>query len=154
MARILVVDDDPGIRELLATVLALAEHQVVGAGCGSEALDRLGVEQFDLVLLDIWLPDLSGYDLLELLRTKPECTETPVIIISGSSDQEGALRGARAGVLDHVPKPFDPDTLLAVVSRALAAPSGMRFVREMRARSADVYSTMLTLCESARTTPL
>lgn len=152
MARILVVDDDASIRELVSAVLSLAEHEIVTAASGAEGLALLTSQPFDLMMLDIAMPDLCGYDVLELVRDDPARAAVPVIVISGRPDLEEGLRDAQAGTLDRVSKPFDIAELTAMVEHVLAStPSNRQQRAAMRARSAEVYGSLLDLCQSART---
>jgi len=93
MATILVVDDEPDIRELITDVLAVAGHKVQTAAHGAEALDMVRQQPFDLALVDIWLPGLNGLDLLAQLRNL--VPKMPVVIITCRPAYETAMRAWR-----------------------------------------------------------
>lgn len=108
--RILVVEDDPGIRTLLSSTLRLSGYEVLGAATGHEALT--GVEQFrpDLLLVDVMLPDLDGYELTRVLRTAN--VTTPVLFLTARAEAADRVTGLRAGGDDYVTKPFNVQELL------------------------------------------
>src|SRR5262249_9653528 len=122
--RVLVVDDDEHLRKLCQTVLQSAGFTTAAAASGLEALARVQIEPFDLILLDVVLPDLSGLEVLQRLRQTPVCAETQGVGVSGRS---GGLRpeelpGLQAvGANDILTKPFKPEQLAA---KAKAARSG------------------------------
>ena len=116
MADVLVVDDDDVIR---ATLLELFEenYQCQVAGTAEEALRKLQAQAFDVVLTDISMPGLSGSELLE--RVRELYPETPVIIISGLSDQEQAHSLMKGGAFDYLLKPFRLEVVEESVKRAV-----------------------------------
>ncbi|WP_159809649.1 response regulator transcription factor [Cellulomonas citrea] len=114
-ARILVVDDDPGIRELLTSALTFAGYQVQTAGTAAAALDALRDARPDLVVLDIVLPDADGLDVLRMVRAAGD--RTPVLFLSSRDEVADRVAGLAAGGDDYVTKPFD----LAEVAARLAA---------------------------------
>jgi two-component system, NtrC family, response regulator AtoC len=119
MARILVVDDEPGIRAILGRVLRDHQHQVVEAGGGEEALDRVRERKPDLVLLDVRLrPDIDGLATLRrLAETQPALD---VIMMTAFGSIRSAVEAMRAGAFDYITKPFDNDELMLLIDRALA----------------------------------
>ncbi|RSM43466.1 DNA-binding response regulator [Actinoplanes sp. ATCC 53533] len=108
--RILVVEDDPGIRTLLSSTLRPSGYEVLGVATGHEALT--GVEQFrpDLLVVDVMLPDLDGYELTRVLRTAN--VTTPVLFLTARAEATDRVAGLRAGGDDYVTKPFDVRELL------------------------------------------
>lgn len=119
-ARILVAEDDPDIRDILVLTLARDGHRNVRAVAdGAEALAALTDERFDLVLLDVLMPRLSGIEVLERLRRMPGGRDVPVIVVSALSDLEIVVRCIREGADDHLAKPFDPVLLGARVNACL-----------------------------------
>jgi len=116
-SRILVVDDDPDIRELLSDRLQLMKLEVTCAADGQEALDLLRQEAAPLTLLDLQLPRVSGMEVLETIRR--EGLETTVIVITASGTVERAVEAMRAGAYDFIPKPLDPAHLEVVINKAL-----------------------------------
>jgi two-component system, NtrC family, response regulator PilR len=116
--RILVVDDDTSMREFLDLLLSSENYQVATAETGKRALDLIGRQIFDLVLVDIRLGDITGLEVLkQVKKTRPE---TVVIMISAYSTTEIAVTAMNEGAYDFVPKPFDNTELRQTIARALA----------------------------------
>ena len=116
-ARILVVDDEEKIRQSLRGVLSDEGYAINEAGDGLSALATLESNPPDLVILDVWLPEMDGISLLE--RVREIHPKLPVIIICGHANIEAAVRATRLGAADFIEKPFSLEALLASVSRAL-----------------------------------
>ena len=119
-ARILVVDDNEMNRDMLARRLLRQGHAVETAIHGREAWSMLQASAFDLVLLDIMMPEMNGYELLEHLRGDPLFRHLPVILISALDDADSVVKGIEMGADDHLPKPFNPHILRARVGASLA----------------------------------
>jgi two-component system sensor histidine kinase/response regulator len=113
-ARLLIVDDEPFNIRLLERVLA-QDYQIVGAGSGEEALSLLEQQPFDVVLLDIMMPGVSGLQVLQTLRSQPETADLPVILVSAMSDSDHVARGLQMGANDYVTKPMDIEVARARV---------------------------------------
>jgi PAS domain S-box-containing protein len=114
---ILIVDDREANLVALEAVLAPLGHRVVRALTGEDALRRALELDFALILLDVFMPDLDGFELLALLRARERSRGTPVIFLTGgSSDPQHVSRAYREGAVDYLVKPFDPDMLRAKVS--------------------------------------
>ena len=111
MATILVVDDDADIRTLIETVLEASGHDVTLAASGQEALNKLKRRPYELVILDIMMPTMSGYEVLEQIRAMPSRAATPVIVVTAKHDPSGVMREVRGGAIDHLAKPFLPEEL-------------------------------------------
>jgi len=113
-ARVLVVDDIEDNRNLLVRRLArLGITRVAQAGDGRAALDAIRGERFDLVLLDIMMPVMTGFDVLEALAAEGRIEQLPVIVISAMNEMEAVVRAISLGAEDFLPKPFDPVLLRA-----------------------------------------
>src|SRR6266566_1442662 len=110
MACVLVVDDDPDIRGLLIELLQRARHTVIEAADGREGLRLFHAEQPDLVILDVAMPGLDGWQTLERIR---ELSDVPVVMLTAQDQELDKVRGLRAGADDYVTKPFGPQELLA-----------------------------------------
>lgn len=108
--RILIVDDDPSIRRLLAMTLAFAGFMTESASTAKEGLKKGADEHFHLILLDLGLPDMSGVKFLERYR---EDEQTPVIVVSAIHDESDKIAALNAGADDYVTKPFNTDELIA-----------------------------------------
>lgn len=118
--RILVVDDNEMNRDMLIRRLLRQGHTVDFAVNGRHALEILEAADFDLVLLDIMMPELNGYEVLEHLRADERLSHLPVILISALDDTESVIQGIKHGADDHLPKPFNPHILRARVDACLA----------------------------------
>ncbi len=116
-SHILVVDDELSMRELLEYMLNREGYQVTCAGDGRKAIKLLEKNQYDLLLCDIKLGDISGLDVLR--ASKKNSQDTVVILISAYSSTETAVEAMNEGAYDYVPKPFDKDELLQTVAKAL-----------------------------------
>src|SRR3984957_10436675 len=116
-ANILVLDDDTEIRELLAQVLQRSNFQVHQAKDAASLKELYGKIQADLVLLDYKLPDATGLDLLPVI--KKEWPEAEVIMLTGHASYDVAVEATKRGAFHFQEKPFDPESLLNLVKRAL-----------------------------------
>jgi two-component system phosphate regulon response regulator PhoB len=124
--RILVVDDEPDITALVAYHLARAGYRVSTAANGTEALKLARTERPDLVILDLMLPGVSGYDVLAELRRVDETRDVGVILLTARREEVDRIRGLTLGADDYLTKPFSPAELslrVAALLRRLAAPS-------------------------------
>ena len=122
---ILVVDDEEQIRSTLRGVLADEGYEVVEAANGRRALEMLGHTVPRLAIVDVWMPEVDGVELVERMRA--QVPGVPIIVISGHGTIETAVKVVRLGAFDFLEKPFDMDALLKVVGRALGEhPAGRR----------------------------
>lgn len=154
MATILVVDDDPDIRDLIQAILEAAGHNVTLAPDGQEALSKLKRKPYELVVLDIMMPTMSGYEVLEQIRAMPSRASTPVIVVTAKHDPTGVMREVKGGALDHLAKPFLPDELEEVVARALAANrESTDERRRVLQTEAEIYGSMNDLFDDVRSNP-
>ncbi len=119
-ARILIVDDEPDIRELIADILEDEGHQVSAAADAAEAREQRRSLSPDLVLLDVWMPDTDGISLLREWRDA-EALDCPVVMISGHGSVETAVEATRLGAYDFIEKPVSMAKLLVTVNNALEA---------------------------------
>lgn len=117
---VLVVDDNPDNRDLLARQLARQGHQVLTAANGQQALELLRAQACDLVLLDLMMPELDGFQTLEQIKNDPALRDIPVIMISAVDEMESVVRCITLGATDYLPKPFNPVLLRARVGACLA----------------------------------
>jgi two-component system, OmpR family, KDP operon response regulator KdpE len=114
--KVLVIDDEPPIRKLLRMGLTTQGYQVLEAANGRTALDLLSQEP-GLVILDLGLPDMDGYDLLRTIRSRNE--GVPIVVLSSRGDEAGKVQALDLGADDYVTKPFGMDELLARMRAAL-----------------------------------
>lgn len=117
--RVLVVDDNEANRDVLSRRIQRQGHTVTIAFDGRQALLRLREQAFDLVLLDIMMPEVNGYQVLEEIKADPHLRHIPVIMISAVDDVESVVKCIQLGAEDYLPKPFNPILLKARVSATL-----------------------------------
>ena len=137
MAKVLVVDDERGIRDLLADDLLEAGYDVVEAGNGAAALDKVGEGIPDIILLDLIMPVMSGFEVLGKLRENPATKAIPVVLLTALPAQKAESQGMRLGVAHYISKPWAAGTVTLAIKIAL---------REASARTdetIDVHGSML-----------
>jgi two-component system, OmpR family, alkaline phosphatase synthesis response regulator PhoP len=117
--RILVVDDEEDILELVRYNLTKENFQVTCATTGEEALDRLKKESFDLILLDLMLPGRDGLDTCRIIRGSADTAHIPIMMITAKSEDTDVVLGLELGADDYVTKPFSPRILLARIKALL-----------------------------------
>src|SRR5438128_3794711 len=117
MAKILIVDDEQSIRTTLAKIVEVEGHRTVLCESGEEALAQFARDEFDLIILDLWLPGVDGMSVLERFRA---AGAPPVIVISGHGNIDSAVRATRLGAYDFLEKPLSLDRVLLTVNHALA----------------------------------
>jgi excisionase family DNA binding protein len=118
--RILVVDDEQAVRDLLAKTLTMADYDVDSAPDGASAIDRLRAVEYDLLITDLKMPGMDGLSVIrEARRTAPDL---PVIIITGYSTEASAIEAINLGVAGYLTKPFRLPRILAATARALGEP--------------------------------
>jgi adenylate cyclase len=118
-SRILVVDDTESNRDLLSRRLVREGHVVETADDGKAALERLAGDSFDLVLLDLMMPDMNGFEALCRIKAEPRTRHVPVIMISALDEFDSIVRCIEAGAEDYLPKPFNPVLLRARINASL-----------------------------------
>ena len=117
-SKILVIDDHPEIVRLIARLLA-PHHDIITAANGEEGLQKVHDERPDLVISDVMMPKMSGFQLVERLRAAPETTRLPVLLLTARADGHDRVRGLRRGASDYLVKPFLPEELKARVDNLL-----------------------------------
>ena len=118
--RVLVVDDDQDLRMLVRAVLRRCGHLVLEAGNGEEGLAMLERERPDLMLLDLHMPGIDGFEVLRRVRANEEFRGLPIVVLSAQGDEEGVATGFRLGTTDFLAKPFSPPQLDARVRACFA----------------------------------
>jgi len=119
---ILVMDDDPVIQKLLTVNFEMEGYRVVTAGDGVEGLERVKEHQPDIVLVDIMMPRMDGFEVLHRLKDDPATASIPVVVLSAKAQATDIQTGVEAGADDYITKPFDPLELLDKVT-ALIKPA-------------------------------
>ena len=109
--RILVVDDEEGIRVLCRVNLELAGHEVIEAGDGASALEVARQQHPDLIFLDVMMPIMDGWEVLRMLKEDPSTAEIPVIMLTARTSEADQIRAWGEGVMQYLAKPFDPQAL-------------------------------------------
>ena len=117
MAKILIVDDEPDILLLLRLNLEAEGYDVVMAADGEKALERIAADHPELVVLDVMMPVLDGFGMLERKRESGDAT--PVVMLSAKSEQADIDRATQLGAVEFVSKPFDLDRLVALIETIL-----------------------------------
>jgi CheY-like chemotaxis protein len=120
MPRVLVVDDDPNTVEMLSKALSLFGHQPERAFSGEEALDQVSERLPDVVLLDLMMPGIDGYETLRRLRGLPGGNQVPVIVVTASSEPDLEQRVAAAGATGCLRKPVQLSVLADLIDSCLA----------------------------------
>ena len=140
--RILVVDDEADIRESLETLLCLEGYTVELAQNGTEGLRRAESASYDIVLLDLMMPDRSGMEVLREIRERD--TETPIFMITAYGSVEVAVSALKNGANDYFSKPWDNEKLLLEIDRMIAAqpPGAREHPAQARAEAAYAFRTL------------
>ncbi len=120
MLKILIAEDERDIRELISFTLQFAGYEVVSVQNGVEAVEQALATRPDLILLDVRMPKMTGYQACEALKASPETRDIPVLFLSAKGQESEIRQGFEAGAIDYILKPFSPDELTAQVKRALA----------------------------------
>ncbi len=120
MKKILIVDDEEDILNFLELVLREKGYEVVTAGSGHDALTRAQLERPDLVLLDIMMPQMDGWEVLKLLRIDEETASIPVAMLSARTEARDRVQGLQEGAIDYICKPFSLQELLAKIEAIFA----------------------------------
>jgi len=111
MAKILIAEDEPDIRELVAFTLRFAGHEVVAASNGEEAVQLATREFPDLILMDVRMPRMTGYDACRVMKANEELKDIPVVFLSAKGQESEIQTGLEAGAEEYLLKPFAPDQL-------------------------------------------
>jgi len=118
-AKVLIVDDEPFNIEVLEQALDGSEYQVVTASNGKEALEKIHSEQPDLILLDLMMPVMDGFQVLAKVKDDPMLRDIPIIIVSAEQDSKSVVKGIKQGAEDYLTKPVDTDQFVKKVKEFL-----------------------------------
>jgi len=120
MAKILIAEDEKDIRDLIAFTLRFAGHEVELAADGAQALDMARTTYPDLIMLDVRMPKMTGYDACRALKADENLTSVPVVFVSAKGQESEIEEGFSVGAARYILKPFTPDTLVETVSELLS----------------------------------
>ena len=133
MAKILIAEDERDIRELVSFSLQFGGFTVVQATNGAEAVEQAQKELPDLILMDVRMPKMTGYEACRQMKTMPSVRDIPVVFLSAKGQESEIQTGLEVGAEEYILKPFAPDELVkqvqAVLDRVAAAPSEARLRR-------------------------
>lgn len=121
-ATILIVDDEPDLLELLSMNLSMDGYEILTAATAAEALESIGKQRPDLVLLDVMLPDMSGIQLTGKIKNTPETATLPVILLTAKDKDTDIIVGLGVGADDYITKPFSNAVLIARIEAILRRP--------------------------------
>jgi two-component system, chemotaxis family, chemotaxis protein CheY len=126
MAEVLVVDDSKVMREMVIACLRAREGlSFTQAGSGLEAIERLSLRRFDLVILDLNMPDIGGVEVIEFVRNQDRLRALPILVLTTRGDDNSRERVLTAGASRYMTKPFAPEVISAEVDALLAARGGV-----------------------------
>jgi DNA-binding response OmpR family regulator len=149
--HILIVDDETSLRQTLARILQRAGFEVTTAASGNEALALLSQQAFDLIYLDIRMPDTSGLEVLKIIHAK--LPDLPVILFTAQPDLNSAVEALRSGAIDYLLKPLKPQTVIDRTQSILASKEKERRKRELQ-RQIEALQVELNALEREDTQPL
>ena len=122
-AKILVADDDPAILELVRINLEARGYQVLTVDNGADAIRIAIREKPDLLILDVLMPEVDGYEVMRVLKESPETAHIPIVVLTVYASDAGAMVSWMQGAESYLAKPFNPEELLMVVDRLLSSES-------------------------------
>ena len=120
MAKIVIAEDEPDIRDLITFTLQFAGHEVIPTANGAEAVEAVRREIPDIVLMDVRMPRLTGYEACRQLKADAATKDIPVVFLSAKGQEAEVKEGLEAGAVDYILKPFAPDRLTSRVAEILA----------------------------------
>lgn len=119
MTKILIAEDDQDIRELVVLTLQFAGFEVIPVEDGSLAVEKAKSEAFDLILMDVRMPRMTGYEACRRLKEIDATKNIPIIFLSAKGQEQEIQTGIDAGAADYILKPFAPDTLVDTINKVL-----------------------------------
>src|SRR5881296_3103467 len=146
MSRVLVVDDEPGLRQSLGLLLTDAGYEVAAESDGKRALDRALAEPFDLILCDVRMPELGGIAFVRAYRSRGGTAL--VIMMSAYGGEEAALAAMKEGAYDYIPKPFRPDEVVLTLRKAEERERLGRTIATLRAQLDSSPASRALIAES------
>src|SRR6266704_5133760 len=146
MSRVLIVDDEPGLRQSLGLLLADAGYEVAAESDGKRALERALAEPFDLILSDVRMPEMDGLAFLRAYRARGG--EALVIMMSAYGGEEAALAAMKEGAYDYIPKPFRPDEVVLTLRKAVERERLGRTIATLKAQLDSSPASRALIAES------
>ena len=143
MAKIIIIDDERGIRNTLREILADEGHEVEVAENGKQGLEMAQAKAYDLIFSDIKMPEMDGLELLKALKEGEETAETPVVMISGHGDVETAVQALKMGAYDFLLKPLDLNRILITTKNALESKNLKQETKQLRRKVVAKGATMV-----------
>lgn len=120
--RILLIEDDPDIQKMVRlSLMYQGGHQVTTASCGKEGLEKAAAENPDLILLDVMMPEMDGYETIKALKAQPGTRHIPVVFLSARAQQVEIQKGRELGAIGYLVKPFDPMTLASQLDEIMTS---------------------------------
>ena len=119
MTRILVIDDEPLYHKMIAHALEAEKYQLDFASSGNEGLQKAKINKPDLIITDVMMPDIDGYEVTRLLRREPQFAHIPILVLTAQAGLQSKLKSFEAGADDHLTKPFEPKELAARLAALL-----------------------------------
>src|SRR5438874_3635179 len=148
--NILLVDDEPRNLVAMSTVLESGNHRLVLAHSGEEALRHLLRDEFAVVLLDVHMAGMDGFETAELIRGREKTRETPIVFLTAAlTNNESISRGYSLGAIDYILKPFDPDILRAKVAAFVELFRKTQEIKRQADQLADTSAFLNSVLESA-----
>ncbi|MBN2058011.1 MAG: response regulator [Candidatus Saganbacteria bacterium] len=117
--KILIIEDYPATAEMIANILRSEGLDILTAVDGTSGLEKAKQNQPDLILLDIMMPEMSGFEVCEKLKVDAKTANIPIIIVSVRSTDENIKKGKSLGAIEYIPKPFDPFKLVEIIKKNL-----------------------------------
>ncbi len=130
--QILIVDDNPQNLHVLCNTLALKGYSLIAVKDGNKALEALKTEKPDLILLDVMMPDMNGYEVCRNLKQRTDTKDIPVIFLTVKNDEEDIIEGFEAGAVDYVKKPFNKAELLARIKTHIELKRAIDEIKTLR----------------------
>lgn len=131
-SKIMIVDDNPQNLHVLCSTLDAIGYSLIATRDGSKALDALKTEKPDLILLDVLMPDMNGYEVCRILKQQPDTKDIPVIFLTVKNDEEDIIAGFEAGAVDYVKKPFNKAELLARIKTHIDLKKAIDEIKTLR----------------------
>ncbi|MBI3036436.1 response regulator [Candidatus Woesearchaeota archaeon] len=117
--KILVVDDEPNILKLVSFILASKGYDVIEASGGAEGITKAKAEKPDLIVLDVMMPKMDGFEAAKKLKADPATRDIPILMLSSKAQFEDKMKGIDSGAMDYITKPFEKDELLQKIDEFL-----------------------------------